>query len=183
MTVIPTALLSLLLKVADATLTLTLTLIPTVTVTVTLTPHVTLTLTLTLTLTVTLVTPNTLVTTSFFSWGPTGGGDRLVVVWDFDDTLVPWYRMKRSVVGSGQRLYENWYSAENEIQKKDLSGSDYAWEKAVSLDDLPGHLQNMARRVCQADRASLLPRLSSDLNQWELETEQVYLPLYMSPPL
>ena len=44
---------------------------------------------------------------------------RLVVIWDFDDTLVPWYRMKRGA----KRLYGQWLDAEKRIQASTQSSS------------------------------------------------------------
>lgn len=32
----------------------------------------------------------------------------VVVVWDFDDTLVPWYRMKRAPDPDHRRLFDDW---------------------------------------------------------------------------
>lgn len=103
-----------------------------------------------------------------------GGPDTLVVVWDFDDTLVPWYRMKRGSSSSGAALFEKWFNANQAVQKQHLDGDHPAWEAAMCLTDLPGSIQSKVRRVHGDARESTLPSFRSEFSAMEAETENLY---------
>jgi len=95
-----------------------------------------------------------------------------VVVWDFDDTLVPWYRMKRSASSSGKDIFQQWFDYNQAIQKEHLDGRNPSWESAMCLPDLPGNVQSKVRRAYSQSRDALLPR--ANCTSLEATTESMY---------
>merc|ERR1712216_372743 len=59
---------------------------------------------------------------------------KVVVVWDFNNTLVPWYKMKRGATEKEKELFEEWMALSEEIQREALRGHSTNWENAETVD-------------------------------------------------
>jgi len=104
----------------------------------------------------------------------TGGSLKIgVCIWDFDDTLVPWYKMKRD--DEGKFLWDDWVSHCQSIQQEHLQGDHDSWKEASTWIDLPPELQGFVRNIYKLPRAAgALIRPGAKLEQLEMQTEACY---------
>ena len=103
-----------------------------------------------------------------------------MAVWDFDDTLVPWYKMKRAYGDQATLdLYDDWspnlllykyytsdscsrmcwvgrFQLNRHVQDNHLDGSDSSWSGASRVSKLSGRAQAAARNTYARSRESLV---------------------------
>jgi hypothetical protein len=84
---------------------------------------------------------------------------RCTIVWDFDDTLVPWYRLKRGkdlanaalpepARGARKALYARLFALQRALQAGRLAGAlEPAWEAAHQLSELPEAARRAVERA------------------------------------
>eukprot|EP00656_Telonema_subtile_P003410 TRINITY_DN11561_c0_g1_i1.p1 TRINITY_DN11561_c0_g1~~TRINITY_DN11561_c0_g1_i1.p1 ORF type:complete len:308 (-),score=88.23 TRINITY_DN11561_c0_g1_i1:186-1109(-) len=85
-----------------------------------------------------------------------GGEGALVAIWDFDDTLVPWYKMKRAHGDSSVlALFDQWFHLNQSVQQALLQQSDSSWEGASRVSRLSGSAQRACRAAWGTNRDSL----------------------------
>eukprot|EP01050_Picozoa_sp_SAG11_P026612 SAG11_NODE_6438_length_1313_cov_2.430807_1_plen_200_part_00 len=88
-----------------------------------------------------------------------------IIVWDFDDTLVPWYRLKRGNdtagaklpdPGPSKQLYAQLFALQKAAQESGgleaAVGDGAVSERAYCIDDLPGPARAAFNRIRAAPR-------------------------------
>ena len=85
------------------------------------------------------------------------GVSKVLCIFDFDDTLVPWYKMKRDSNPQGPELFREWLEHSQTLQQTQLEGNEAGWNGATCFADLPPALQSRVRAVYSKPRETLVP--------------------------
>lgn len=85
---------------------------------------------------------------------------KLVVIWDLNHTLVPWYKMKRGKTPEERELFDEWMAFSDGVQNDDLRGTSANWQDAPNVLALGSTVADKVREVycgtCSIPEAELL---------------------------
>lgn len=96
---------------------------------------------------------------------------KVVVVWDLNHTLVPWYKMKRGGTPEERQLFDEWMALSESVQSNELRGTSASWQDAPNPLALGSTMLDKVSEVYNAPCS--VP--AAELASLENDTEKIAL--------